>query len=45
VSSLLQRSDFELEDMGRLTHPLAYDRATDTLRAVEWDEAFGRQLN
>ncbi|NUA31111.1 FdhF/YdeP family oxidoreductase [Cupriavidus basilensis] len=42
VSSLLQRSDFELEDMGRLTHPLVYDRATDTFRAVEWEEAFGR---
>src|SRR5471032_1900051 len=26
VSSLLERSDFELEDMGRLTHPLVYDR-------------------
>ncbi|EHP44679.1 oxidoreductase subunit alpha [Cupriavidus basilensis OR16] len=42
VSSLLQRSDFELEDLGRLTHPLAYDRATDTFRAVEWAEAFAR---
>ncbi|SAL73029.1 oxidoreductase alpha (molybdopterin) subunit [Caballeronia udeis] len=42
VSSLLERSDFELEDMGRLTHPLVYDRATDTFRAVEWEEAFGR---
>ncbi|MGO4331842.1 FdhF/YdeP family oxidoreductase [Cupriavidus sp. 2TAF22] len=42
VASLLQRSDFELEDMGRLTHPLVYDRATDKFRAVEWDEAFGR---
>ncbi|WP_150695494.1 FdhF/YdeP family oxidoreductase [Pandoraea terrae] len=42
VSSLLQRSDFELEDMGRLTHPLVYDRATDTFRAVEWETAFTR---
>ncbi|MFM0734046.1 FdhF/YdeP family oxidoreductase [Paraburkholderia sediminicola] len=42
VSSLLERSDFELEDMGRLTHPLVYDRATDTFRAVEWEVAFGR---
>ncbi|WP_420994619.1 FdhF/YdeP family oxidoreductase [Cupriavidus sp. 30B13] len=42
VSSLLQRSDFELEDMGRLTHPMVYDRATDKFRAVEWDEALGR---
>lgn len=42
VSSLLERSDFELEDMGRLTHPLVYDRATDTFRAVEWETAFRR---
>lgn len=42
VSSLLERSDFELEDMGRLTHPLVYDRATDTFRPVEWEQAFSR---
>ncbi|MFM0045262.1 FdhF/YdeP family oxidoreductase [Paraburkholderia sediminicola] len=42
VSSLLERTDFELEDMGRLTHPLVYDRDTDTFRAVEWEVAFGR---
>lgn len=42
VSSLLGRSDFELENLGRLTHPLAYDRETDTFRAVEWEDAFRR---
>ncbi|OXH83306.1 CbbBc protein, partial [Burkholderia multivorans] len=42
VSSLLRMSDYELENMGRLTHPLVYDRATDTFRAVEWDDAFAR---
>ncbi|SOE92197.1 oxidoreductase alpha (molybdopterin) subunit [Burkholderia sp. D7] len=42
VSSLLQRSDFELEDLGRLTHPLVYDRATDKFRAVAWEDAFAR---
>jgi len=42
VTSLLKLSDFELEDMGRLTHPLVYDRATDTFKAVEWEQAFGR---
>lgn len=42
VSSLLRRSDYELEDLGRLTHPLVYDRATDTFRAVEWEAAFAR---
>ena len=42
VASLLRMSDYELENMGRLTHPLVYDRATDTFRAVEWDDAFAR---
>jgi molybdopterin-dependent oxidoreductase alpha subunit len=42
VASLLRRSDFELEDLGRLTHPLVYDRATDTFRPVEWSDAFRR---
>ena len=42
VSSLLRMSDYELENMGRLTHPLVYDRATDTFRAIEWDNAFAR---
>jgi anaerobic selenocysteine-containing dehydrogenase len=32
VTSLLAKSDFELEGYGRLTHPLVYDRASDTLR-------------
>ncbi|RDK11811.1 FdhF/YdeP family oxidoreductase [Cupriavidus lacunae] len=42
VSSLLSRTDYELEDFGRLTHPLVYDRATDAFRAVEWEAAFAR---
>jgi molybdopterin-dependent oxidoreductase alpha subunit len=42
VTSLLQKTDYELENMGRLTHPLAYDRATDTFRAVDWEDAFAR---
>ncbi|MBB3140924.1 FdhF/YdeP family oxidoreductase [Halomonas organivorans] len=42
VSSLLERSDYELEGLGRLTHPMVYDRDTDTFRAVEWEEAFSR---
>lgn len=42
VSSLLQMSDYELEDMGRLTHPLVYDRETDKFREVSWDDAFAR---
>lgn len=42
VTSLLQRSDFDLENLGRLTHPLVYDRATDKFRAVQWEDAFAR---
>ncbi|WP_310631187.1 FdhF/YdeP family oxidoreductase [Paraburkholderia sp.] len=42
VTSLLQKTDYELEDMGRLTHPLVYDRATDTFRPVDWEDAFAR---
>jgi molybdopterin-dependent oxidoreductase alpha subunit len=42
VATLLHRSDYELEDLGRLTHPLVYDRATDTFQPVEWETAFAR---
>ncbi|MBB3259309.1 molybdopterin-dependent oxidoreductase alpha subunit [Paraburkholderia bannensis] len=42
VTSLLQKTDYELEDMGRLTHPMVYDRASDTLRPVDWEDAFAR---
>ena len=42
VTSLLQMTDYELENLGRLTHPLVYDRASDTFRAVEWEDAFAR---
>lgn len=42
VSSLREWSDYDLENEGRLTHPMAYDAATDTYRPVEWDAAFAR---
>jgi molybdopterin-dependent oxidoreductase alpha subunit len=42
VTSLLKKTDYELESMGRLTHPLVYDRATDTFRPVVWEDAFAR---
>jgi molybdopterin-dependent oxidoreductase alpha subunit len=42
VSSLLAWSDHDLEDAGRLTHPMAYDRASDTYRALSWEDAFAR---
>lgn len=42
VTELLQMSDFQLEDFGRLTHPMAYDAATDKFQAVAWEDAFAR---
>ncbi|MCU7784341.1 FdhF/YdeP family oxidoreductase [Lelliottia amnigena] len=42
VTSLLAKSDFELEGYGRLTHPLEYHQESDTFRPVEWEHAFAR---
>ncbi|MEZ2218937.1 FdhF/YdeP family oxidoreductase [Rhizobium sp. RCC_161_2] len=42
VTELLQWSDYDLENAGRLTHPLAYDSATDTYKPIEWEAAFAR---
>lgn len=42
VSSLLEMTDFQLEDQGRLTHPLAYNPEKDIYEAVEWDDALSR---
>ena len=47
VTELLGWSDYELEMVGRLTHPLRYDPATDKYVETRWDEAFaaiGREL-
>ncbi|MDO1528744.1 FdhF/YdeP family oxidoreductase [Fulvimonas sp. R45] len=40
VSELRGWSDYELEQNGRLTHPLRYDRASDRYVPVAWEEAF-----
>ncbi|WP_413061046.1 FdhF/YdeP family oxidoreductase [Sphingomonas carotinifaciens] len=40
VSELAEWPDHDLEQAGRLTHPMKYDRATDRYIAVPWDEAF-----
>src|ERR1700726_4299963 len=42
VSELLTWPDFDLENEGRLTHPMAYDRTTDRYLAISWDEALKR---
>jgi molybdopterin-dependent oxidoreductase alpha subunit len=40
LTELRSWSDYELEQHGRLTHPLRYDPATDRYVATSWDEAF-----
>ncbi|GHB22172.1 oxidoreductase [Pseudovibrio japonicus] len=40
VSQLRTLSDFELEDLGRLTAPLRYNRLTDRYSEITWAEAF-----
>ncbi|PXA86712.1 CbbBc protein [Caulobacter sp. D4A] len=42
VSELLTWSDHAIEDLGRLTHPMAYDPASDRYLPIEWGEAFAR---
>jgi molybdopterin-dependent oxidoreductase alpha subunit len=47
IAELQTWSDYQLEQAGRLTHPMRYDAASDTYVAVEWDDAFrdiGKQL-
>ncbi|MFO1037870.1 MAG: FdhF/YdeP family oxidoreductase [Geminicoccaceae bacterium] len=40
VAELFGWSDHALEDVGRLTHPMAYDAAGDRYLPATWDEAF-----
>lgn len=40
VSELLGWSDYDLENEGRLTHPMRYDAASDRYVPVSWQEAF-----
>ena len=42
VSELWDWSDHALESEGRLTHPMVYDRATDTYQAISWTDALER---
>ncbi len=41
VTELMEWSDFDLENEGRLTHPMRYNPATDKYEEVSWDGAFG----
>lgn len=40
VTELMGWSDFDLENEGRLTHPMRYNPATDKYEEVSWDDAF-----
>ena len=40
VSELRSWTDYDLENTGRLTHPMRYHASTDQYEAIEWDEAF-----
>jgi molybdopterin-dependent oxidoreductase alpha subunit len=47
VTELLGWADYDLEQHGRLTHPMRYDAASDKYVAVTWESAFaeiGREL-
>lgn len=47
VSELSNWSDYELEMVGRLSHPMVYDATTDHYVPINWDDAFatiGRHL-
>ncbi len=40
VSEIARWSDYDLERVGRLTHPMRYDAGTDRYVETGWDEAF-----
>jgi molybdopterin-dependent oxidoreductase alpha subunit len=42
VCELLEWPDHLLEGEGRLTHPMVYDRASDTYKPIAWDAALAR---
>ena len=47
VSELLTWNSFDLENSGRLTHPMKYNPETDCYQAIDWQTAFneiGTQL-
>ncbi|MFK4823665.1 FdhF/YdeP family oxidoreductase [Paenochrobactrum sp. BZR 588] len=40
VRELQGWTDYDLEHIGRLTHPMRYNAQTDQYEAIDWDEAF-----
>ena len=48
VTQLLEQSDYELEQHGRLTDPMVYDEGSDKYIPIGWDDAYkliARHLN
>jgi molybdopterin-dependent oxidoreductase alpha subunit len=48
VAELSEWGDYELEMVGRLTHPMAYDATSDHYVPISWEDAFamiGRHLS
>jgi len=42
VADLWEWRDYDLENEGRLTHPMVYDHATDKYLPISWDDAFAK---
>lgn len=42
VSELLTWNDYDLENEGRLTHPMKYNEQTDCYEKIEWNDAFAQ---
>ncbi|WP_275075179.1 FdhF/YdeP family oxidoreductase [Providencia rettgeri] len=42
VSELLTWDDYDLENEGRLTHPMKYNAQTDCYEKIEWNDAFAQ---
>ncbi|MTC56815.1 MULTISPECIES: FdhF/YdeP family oxidoreductase [Providencia] len=42
VSELLTWADYDLENEGRLTHPMKYNAQTDHYEPIEWNDAFNQ---
>jgi formate dehydrogenase major subunit len=42
VTELAAWNDYDLEMVGRLTHPMVYDAATDTYVPIAWDDALAQ---
>jgi len=40
VEELMQQTDYELEQHGRLTDPMVYDSLTDKYKPIAWDDAY-----